>query len=82
MLSPMRQLSLSLQRDKHDPLKVTRRLNEFTSTMSKLHLLTENSCGNDGDGQVKTCFKTFYSKVKNDGRKFFYQGIKLSQNMN
>ena len=30
ILSPMRRLSLSLQRDKHDPVKVSRRLNEFT----------------------------------------------------
>ena len=79
ILSPMRRLSLSLQRDKHDPVKVTRRLNEFTWTMSKLRLLIENSLDNDGDGQVKTCFKTFCSKVENDGGKFFYQGIKLSK---
>ena len=32
ILSLMRQLSLSLQRDKQDPVKVTRRLNEFTWT--------------------------------------------------
>ena len=36
ILSPMRQLSLSLQRDKHDPVNIIRRLNEFTWTMSKL----------------------------------------------
>ena len=28
---------------------------------------------------MKTCFKTFCSKVKNDGGKFCYQGIKLAQ---
>ena len=79
ILSPMCRLSLSLQRDKHDPVKVTRCLNEFTWTMSKLRLLIENSLDNDGDGQLKTCFKTFCSKVENDGSKFFYQGIKLSK---
>ena len=79
ILSPMHQLSLSLQRDKHNPVKVTRCLSEFTLTMSKLHLLIENSLDNDGDGQVKTCFKTFCSNVENDGGKFFYQGIKLSK---
>ena len=47
--------------------------------MSKLRLLIENSLDNDGDGQVKTCFKTFCSKVENDGGKFFYQGINLSK---
>ena len=47
--------------------------------MSKLCLLIENSLDNDGDRQVKTCFKTFCSKIENDGGKFFYQGIKLSK---
>ena len=32
ILSPMRQLSLSLQRDKHNPAKMTTHLNEFTWT--------------------------------------------------
>ena len=45
----------------------------------KLRLLIENSLDNDGDGQVKTCFKTFCSKVENDGGKFLYQGINLSK---
>ena len=79
ILSLMCRLSFSLQRDKHDPVKVTRCLSEFTWTMSKLRLLIENSLDNDGDGQVKTCFKTFRSKVENYGGKFFYQGIKLSK---
>ena len=79
ILSLMHRLSLSLQRDKHNPVKKMRHLNEFTWTMSKLCLLFENSLDNDGDGQVKKCFKTFCSKVENDGSKFFYQGIKLSK---
>ena len=54
ILSPMYRLSLSLQCDKHNPVKVTRRLNEFTWTMSKLRLITENSLDEDDDGQVKT----------------------------
>ena len=70
-------LSLSLQCDKQDPVKVTRHLNEFTRTMSKLRLIIENSLGEDDDGQVKTSFKTFCSKVENDDGEFCYQGIKL-----
>ena len=77
ILSLMYQLSLSLQRDKHDPVKVTMHLNEFTWTMSKLCLIIENSLDEDDDGQVKTCFKTFCSKVENDDREFCYQCIKL-----
>ena len=49
-ISLMRWLSLSLQRDKHDPVKVTRHLNEFTWTMSKLRLIIENSLDEDDDG--------------------------------
>ena len=63
MLSPMCQLSLSLKCDKHNPVKITRGLNEFTWTMSKLHLIIENSVDEDDNGQVKTCFKTFCLKV-------------------
>ena len=55
ILSPMRWLSLSLQPDKHDPVKVTRRSNEFTWTMSKMRLIIENSLDEDNDdGQMKT----------------------------
>ena len=79
ILSPMHQLSLSFQRDKHHPVKVTRHLNEFTWTMSKMRLIIENSLDGDDDGQVKTCFKTFCSKVENDDREFCYQGIKLAK---
>ena len=49
ILSPMRWLSLSLQPDKHDPVKVTRRSNEFTWTMSKMRLIIENSLDEDND---------------------------------
>ena len=79
ILSPMRQLSLSLQRDKHNPVKVTRHLNEFTRTISRLHLMTENSLDEHDDGQVKTCSKIFCSKVENDDGEFCYQGIKLTK---
>ena len=33
----------------------------------------------DDDGQVRTYFKTFCSKVENDGGEFCYQGIKLAK---
>ena len=44
--------------------------------MSKLHLIIENLLDEDDDGEVKTCFKTFYSKVENDDGEFCYQDIK------
>ena len=57
ILSLMCSLSLSLQRDKHDPIKITWYLNEFIWTMSKLHLIIEKSLDEDNDEQVKTCTK-------------------------
>ena len=75
----MCRLSFSVQCDKHDPVKVTRHLNQFTWAMSKLRLIIENSLNKDDDGQVKTCFKTFSLKVRNDGGKFCYQSIKLAK---
>ena len=75
----MRRLSLSLQRDKHDPVRVTRRLYAFTSAMSKLRLIIENPLDEDDDEQVKTSFKTFCSKVENDDGEFCYHSIKLAK---
>ena len=46
--------------------------------MSKLCLIIEN-LDEDDDRQVKTCFKTFCSKVENDDWEFCYQGIKLAK---
>ena len=63
ILSLMHQLSLSLQCDKHNPVKVTRCFIEFTWTMSKLHLIIENSLDEDDDGQVKKCFRNFCLKL-------------------
>ena len=47
--------------------------------MSKLRLIIENSLDENDDGHVKTCFKTFCSKVENDDSEFCYQGIKLAK---
>ena len=64
ILSPMRRLSLSLQRDKHDPVKINRRLNEFTWAMSKLSLIIENALDENDDGQVKHVSKPSVRKSK------------------
>ena len=39
VLPPMRQLSLSFQKDRHDPVKTTLRVQEFTWTMAKYRYL-------------------------------------------
>ena len=53
IVSLMRRLSLSLQCQKQDPVKLTRHLNEFTWTILKLYLIIENSLDKDGDRQMK-----------------------------
>ena len=47
--------------------------------MPKLHLITENSLNEHDDGQVKTFFKTFCLKARNDDGEFCYQAIKLAK---
>ena len=53
ILSLICRLSLSLQCQKQDPVKLTRHLNEFTWTILKLHLIIENSLDKVGDRQMK-----------------------------
>ena len=53
ILSPLRRLSLSMQHENHDPVKIIRRINEFTWAMSKLRLVVENSLDGN-ENQAKT----------------------------
>ena len=73
ILSPLQRLSLSMQHENHDPVKIIRCINEFTWAMSKLWLIMENSL----DGNEKTCLQNFISNVKKNNNKYFYQDIKL-----
>ena len=71
-------LRLSLQLENHDPVNVTWCLNEFTSTISKLCLIIENSLDKDDDRQVKTCFKAFCLKVENDIKVLSLQNMTIN----
>ena len=73
---PLRRLSRSMQHKNHDPVKIIRRINEFTWTMSKLRLIVENSLDGN-ENQVKTCLQNFISNVKKNNDEYFYQDIKL-----
>ena len=75
ILSLMHQSRLSLQHDKHNPVKMIRHLNKFTWIMSKLGLIIQNSLGKDDDEQFKTCFKTCFKNYSG----FCYQDIKLAK---
>ena len=76
ILSPLRRLSLSMQYENHDPVKIIRRINEFNWAMSKLRLMVENS-PDGNENQVKTCLQNFISNVKKNNDEYFYHDMKL-----
>ena len=43
VLTPLKVLSISMQKEEHDPVLMLRRIQEFNWTMTKLQLLVENS---------------------------------------
>ena len=62
ILSTLRRLSLSMQHENHDPVKIICHINEFTWAMSKLQLIVENSLDGN-ENQVKACLQNFISNV-------------------
>ena len=76
ILSPLRRLSLSMQHENHDLVKIIRCINEFTWAMSKLRLIVENSLDGN-ENQVKRYLQNFISNVKKNKAEYFYQDIKL-----
>ena len=77
VLAPIRRISLAMQQDLHDPVKVTRRIKEFTWTMAKLVLVFEQALDDDN---ILTHYTKFLGEVEvdNDG-KHVYQNVKLKQ---
>ena len=75
ILSPLRRLSLSMQHENHDPVKIIHRINEFTWAMSKLRLIVEN-LPDGNENQVKTCLHNFISDVKKNNNEYFHLDIK------
>ena len=47
VLSPIRRISVAMQQDLHDPVKIVRRIKEFTWTMAKLVLFFEQAISDD-----------------------------------
>ena len=76
ILSPLQRLSLPMQHENHDPVKIICRINEFSWAMPKLWLIVENSLDGN-ENQVKTCLQNFISNVKKNNDEYFYQVIKL-----
>ena len=77
VLSPLRRLSLVFQQDEHDPVKVVRRIEEFTLTMAKLKLLIDMSL--DSPNNIMTNLNKLLDDVREDQGYHFYQGIKLAR---
>ena len=77
VLSPLWRLSLVFQQDEHDPVKVVRRIEEFTLTMAKLKLLIDMSL--DSPNNIMTNLNKLLDDVREDQGYHFYQGIKLAQ---
>ena len=78
MLTPLKVLSISMQKDGHDPVFMLRRMHKFTWTMSKLQILVQNSI--DGTSNHLTNYTKFLQNVtENDDGDMMYQNIKLKE---
>ena len=78
VLSPLRRVPLSTQKEKHNPVKSVRRIQEFNWTTTKLKLLIGKSLEIEGGNM--THYKRMMSKIelRDDGKRY-YQSIKLSR---
>ena len=76
-MAPIKRLSVSLQEERHHPVKAIRRISEFTWTMSKLKCLIDESLVQDKSNM--THFTLLMSKIEVKEGKHHYQGIKLSK---
>ena len=83
VLSPLHNMSLSFQKDRHDPVKAFRRVQDFNWNMAKLQLLIEDSW--DSPNSIMTTYKKFLRQIiekesENDGKiRYFYQDLKLKK---
>ena len=79
VLQPLKVLSVSMQKEEHDPVLILRRLRDFNWTMAKLDILAKNSL--EGSTQRLTNYTNFLQNVTEDdeGNNTTYQGIDLKQ---
>ena len=68
---------VSLQEERHNPVKAIRRITEFTWTMGKLKCLIDESLVQDKSNM--THFTLLMSKIEVKEGKHHYQGIELSK---
>ena len=77
VLAPIKCLSVSLQEERHNPVKAICRITEFTWTMGKLKYLIDESFVQDKSNM--THFRLLMSKIEVKEGKHHYQGLKLSK---
>ena len=78
VLTPLKVLSVSMQKEEHDPVTILRRIQEFSWTMTKLKTLIANSL--DGRSTRFTNYTKFIQDESedDDGNKV-YQNIQLKE---
>ena len=77
ILSPIHRISLVMQQELHNPVKVIKRIQEFNWTMTKLVIVLDEAVN---EGTVLTHYKKFLDSVEiNADGKPTYQGIQLNQ---
>ena len=77
VLSPLKRLSLSFQKELHDSVKAVHRIQDFNLTMVKLKLLVDESLENPDS--IMTNLKKLFQDVEKKDDSYFYQGIKLAR---
>ena len=76
ILSPIRRISVAMQSDFHDPVKVVKRIKEFRCTMAKLILVLDEAL--DKEGSALTHFTKLMKEIKvKENGKHEYQGVQL-----
>ena len=76
ILSPIRRISVAMQSDFHDPVKVVKRIKEFRWTMAKLVLVLDEAL--DKEGSALTHFTKLMKEIKvKENGKHEYQGVQL-----
>ena len=81
VLSPLRNMSLSFQKGRHDPVKAFHQVQDFTWNMAKLQLLIKDSL--DSLNSIMATYKKFLRQIiekesENDGKiRYLYQDVKL-----
>ena len=76
ILSPIHRISLAMQQELHNPVKVIKRIQEFNWTMMKLIIVLDEALN---EGTVLTHYKKFLDIIEiNADGKPTYQGIQLN----